>query len=191
MGIATNPAATRYAIAFMTVSMGAENAAFAAFGDTLHTPLPLLSAECRAGSRPPPDESILKRAPPEVEEPSPKRRVSQPIQTRVQTEEEMLAEALALSMGVLPGAVNNDDADEDDLAAAIRLSMAVQPESTGTAMPAPGTAAPPTAERPKTAEQKKQLQDKVKALFEELRRSGMPPNEAAQKALAEARRLGF
>jgi len=182
MGIATNPGASRYAIAFMTVSMGADNAAFAAFGDTIHMPLPILSPECRAGNRPLPDESILKRAPPEVEEPSPKRRVSQPLETNAQTDEEMLEEAMKLSMGLMQP-LGGEDEDEDDLEAAIRLSMEA---NSSVATPPPNALAP---ERLATPDQKALLQSKVKALFEEYRRQGVPPNEAAPKALAEAQRL--
>ena len=67
---------------------------------------------------------------------------------------------------------------EDELAMAIKLSMdckAVTP--TQAAAPAP------------SAPDKATLQARVKTLFEQYRSSGMPPNEAAAKALAHAQSM--
>lgn len=167
-------------IGFSAVSLGAEAAGFAMLGDDLHLSLPLLSPHIRnAGNRPVPDEAILKRAPPaEDETPSAKRGKS----SNNQTDEELLAEAMRLSMGPQPTSTTTNDRmyvddDEDELAAAMKLSMQ---------QPAPAQAAP--APRPPAADAKAQLSMKVKELFEEYRRNGMAPNEAATRALAEAQK---
>jgi hypothetical protein len=191
MGISVNGGAVRTSLGWAAISIGAEAAGFAVVGDMLHVPLPPLSPECRnPANRMLPDEAILKRAPPEViEEPTPKR---QNTQQSVDEEDQdaMLAEALKLSLGQqsqsasgkLPGMVDVDE-DEDDLAAAIRLSMqadAATPQAQATSQ---------LAARPSTADQKALLTAKVKVLFEEYRQSGMAPHEAATRALAEAQRL--
>merc|ERR1712217_100545 len=73
--------------------------------------------------------------------------------------------------------VNMEIADEDDeLAAAIRMSMAQSSEPAGA--PATASSAPLASPTP---------QDLVKEKFEEYKRQGMNPNDAALKAMAEVK----
>jgi len=191
MGVAVKGAGGPVQMSFGSVNLGPEAAGFALAGEQLHMSLPLLPPDLRnPGNRPQPDEAILKRAPPEEpKEPSAKR-----ANTQVDDDSEaLLAEALRLSMGQQPqSASGNLDAmadvegdDEDELAAAIRMSMS----------PASGPAAAPalpvdaySAPALPAPDRKAQLTQKVKELFEEYRRSGMAPNEAATKALADAQK---
>jgi len=185
MGMAPSPGAKGYGCAMGAVGLGAEAAGWALTGEMLHLPLPLLSPESRnPASRPPPDENILKRAPPEVIEPAPKRANS----ASMQTDDDELAAALRLSLEKQPQSLSDSGKlgdltdsgavdDEDDLAEAIRLSMASQP-----ATPAASAPAAPAVDN------KVLLKQRIQALFEEYRRNGMAPNTAAAKALEDAKR---
>merc|ERR1712190_428633 len=95
--------------------------------------------------------------------------------------EAALAEAIRLSMqDASPDDINMAD-DEDELAAAIRMSMAGgQPAG---ALQQPQQEATPQQHNAGSSDPK----DLVKELFDEYRRQGMNPNEAAIKAMAEAK----
>lgn len=180
MGIAPALGSKGYACSLGAVGLGPEAAGWALVGEMLHMPLQLLSPESRnPSSRPPPDQTILKRAPPEVPMPSPKRANSAVLST---TDDDDLAEALRMSLDKQPetvsgklGDLNASADDDDDLAQAIALSMNAQP-----AQPAAQPAAPVARDK------KALLKQRVQALFEEYRRSGIAPNTAAAKALADA-----
>jgi len=156
-------------------------ASFAMQGEGLHLPIAPVPPDAK---RPRPDEDILRRAPPE--RPRPQSAAKSP-----KSDDDDLAAALQLSLqgrahstsgslDDLNASANamGDEDDNDDLALAIRMSMA-----------GGSSAAPPQpSERPSTADEKKALTERVKVLFEEYRRGGMPPSEAAVKALDDARR---
>eukprot|EP00438_Fugacium_kawagutii_P036778 Skav205334 [mRNA] locus=scaffold3444:444704:446074:- [translate_table: standard] len=157
MGVAYARGAIRCGTAIQAVGLPGDAANFALRGEGLHMDLPMTEP-----SMPPPDQAILDRAPPE--KPELQRNLTR---GSSMSQEDMLKAAMELSM---QGATPEDDKMEveDELAMAIKLSMDCK------AAPAP---APPD---------KVSLQERVKALFEQYRNAGMPPNEAAAKALAHA-----
>lgn len=85
-------------------------------------------------------------------------------------DDEELRAAMALSMAQ----PDEPDDDDDELKAAMAMSMQPQPAS------APA-AAPAQPKKPNAAEMKA----KVKARFDELVASGKPPNEAAAQAIKD------
>lgn len=98
--------------------------------------------------------------------------------------EEALAEALRMSLeengGQAAAAPTGGDEGDDDLAEAIAMSMAQQQQQE---QPTPAAAAPETGSDAQPSDMK-QL---VKELFEEFRRQGLSPNDAAVKAMEEAK----
>jgi len=205
MGVAPDRAGNRavpVSMGIAAVSLGPEQFAFGMPGDMMHMSLQLLSPDIRhPGNRMLPDESILKRAPPEEPEhpPTAKRANTntQSISSSSNLDEE-LAEAIRMSMGAQPQTAKLNEMtdvgdDEDELASAIRLSMMTMPsvepldkkEVTTTAATACQQSSP--ARPPDTVEQKKKFQELVKRCFEECRRGGMSPQESAVKALAKAK----
>lgn len=197
MGISVAQGAGRFSMSFGAISLGAEAAAFAVQGEDMHMSVPLLPAEFRSPThRPVPDDAILKRAPPEEPEPQPS-----PKRANTTTDDDadtMLAEALRMSMMQQPQATSGNlnemqdgDDDEDELAAAVRMSMAQQPQlpaAAGTSSSAAAAAPQAPAPAAATGDQKAELTALIKRLFEEYRRSGMNPNDAASKAMTDAKR---
>ena len=166
MGISFARGALRCMTGIQAVGLGADAASFALRGEGLHMELPLLPP----GRAPlPPDQSILDRAPPE--KPELQRNITR---GSSMSNEDMLAAAMELSMQG-PSEKSEKKDVEDDLAMAIKLSLESK------AAKAVSTAATST-----TPPDKATLQARVKALFEEYRAAGMPPNEAAAKAIAHA-----
>lgn len=188
MGMAPSPGAKGYGCALGAVGLGSEAAGWALAGEMLHMPLALLSPESRnPASRPPPDEKILKRAPPEVIEPE--RSFKRANSSSMQTDDDELAAALRMSLEKQPQSLSDSGKlgdltdsgpadDEDDLAEAIRLSMAAQPATAASSGAAPVV----------TQDNKALLKQRIQALFDEYRRNGMAPNTAAAKALEDAKR---
>ena len=169
MGIAYARGAIKCGTAIQAVGLPADAANFALRGEALHMDLPNVTAPI-----PPPDQGILDRAPPEKPELQRNLTRGSSIGSMSQ-EDEMLKAAMELSM---QGPEDKTEV-EDELAMAIRLSMESK------AM----TAASPASEPVPTPPDKVTLQARVKALFEQYRASGMPPNEAAAKALAHAQSM--
>merc|ERR1719498_450251 len=134
IGITPNRKYTgQISMSFGCQSLPPDQLGFALPGDMLHMSLPELSPAIRQpGNRPPPDEAILKRAPPEEPDPTPTAKRAHTMQAASSSSmDEELAEAIRMSMGPPPDAARLDDMavdgdDEDDLAAAIRLSMQAQ-----------------------------------------------------------------
>eukprot|EP00933_Yihiella_yeosuensis_P040952 TRINITY_DN35375_c0_g1_i1.p1 TRINITY_DN35375_c0_g1~~TRINITY_DN35375_c0_g1_i1.p1 ORF type:complete len:429 (+),score=122.31 TRINITY_DN35375_c0_g1_i1:217-1503(+) len=175
IGTAFKLGATRAGTMVAAVGLPGDAAGFAIAGDGMHEPLPLVPA-----SRPtrPADEEIIKRAPPPAAEPQ-KRGVPRASSAADldNENEEMLRLAMEMSMGGAGGTDSaNMEVEDDELAAAMKLSMQA---SEAPAAPAAPAAAP-------AGGAKANLKERVKELFQEYVKSGMPPNDAAAKALADA-----
>ncbi|CAK9104988.1 unnamed protein product [Durusdinium trenchii] len=164
IGVAYARGAIRCGTAIQAVGLPGDAANFALRGEGLHMDLPISKPAVPA-----PDQSILDRAPPE--KPDLQRNITRG-SSMSQDDMATLQAAMELSMQ----AKEEDKTEvEDDLAMAIKLSMDCK--------------AAPLAAAPAPADDKATLQARVKALFEQYRSSGMPPNEAAAKALAHAQTL--
>eukprot|EP00747_Dinoflagellata_sp_TGD_P006889 gnl/TRDRNA2_/TRDRNA2_116515_c2_seq1.p1 gnl/TRDRNA2_/TRDRNA2_116515_c2~~gnl/TRDRNA2_/TRDRNA2_116515_c2_seq1.p1 ORF type:complete len:852 (-),score=157.45 gnl/TRDRNA2_/TRDRNA2_116515_c2_seq1:198-2564(-) len=182
--------ATRGRCAAAAATLPLEAAAFVVNDEgSMHRMMPILV-------KPPPaepDPEILKEAPPEVPLPgaTPKNSGS----GDPSEDEEMLAAALRLSMeGRAPASSSNpaaDPEDEDDaLAAAIAMSMQASPTLAPAPAPVPAPAPAPAATGAAAPEVKAAadaLKVKVKELFEQYRQAGMAPQEAAVKAMKDAK----
>lgn len=170
IGVAYARGAIRCGTAIQAVGLPGDAANFALRGEGLHMDLPISSHPV-----PPPDHAILDRAPPE--KPELQRNLTR---GSSMSQEEMLQAAMELSMqGSKPEDDKMEVEMEDELAMAIKLSMDCKA----------ATPTPPAAPAPSATEDKATLQARVKALFEQYRSSGMPPNEAAAKALAHAQSM--
>ena len=170
IGVAYARGAIRCGTAIQAVGLPGDAANFALRGEGLHMDLPISSHPV-----PPPDQAILDRAPPE--KPELQRNLTR---GSSMSQEEMLQAAMELSMqGSKPEDDKMEVEMEDELAMAIKLSMDCKA----------ATPTPPAAPAPSATEDKATLQARVKALFEQYRSSGMPPNEAAAKALAHAQSM--
>jgi len=160
--------AARSGAGVQALGLPSDAAGFALSGDGLHEPLSLGPA---AGTPPPPpDEAILQQAPPAEPEPlSPGLTAGS---SPGEDDEDMLKVAMQMSLeGRQPADAAMEVEEEDgDLAAAMRLSMEAS-------QPAP---------QQLSVDAKAALTARVKVLFEQYRQSGMPPNQAAAKALADA-----
>jgi len=185
MVLSAAPGATRYGCGLQALVLPEGAAGFAVAGEDLHLPVPIPPP--RAPLRP--DEEILRQAPVAVSEPQRTLSRSGGLGSSM-SEDDMLAAAMRLSLeGKEPeptgelqqiqANVATAEEDDDEMAEAIRMSMAV---------PSPKASTSTEPQRPPMDDQKKRLTDRVKVLFEQNRKKGMPPNEAAARALEEARR---
>eukprot|EP00928_Gymnodinium_smaydae_P028160 TRINITY_DN21550_c0_g2_i1.p1 TRINITY_DN21550_c0_g2~~TRINITY_DN21550_c0_g2_i1.p1 ORF type:complete len:1109 (-),score=276.29 TRINITY_DN21550_c0_g2_i1:182-3118(-) len=205
LALARRQGAVRMGWSFGFGQLPPEAAAWAVGAEDMHMSLPLPPQQ--AGTEPP-DEAILKATPPARKARRLQERGGQtpsasasaaagalPSSADEDAEAEAaLAEALRLSLegqpmaaAGAPGNYSEGGDDDDELAEAIRLSMAGSAPST-TSAPAP--AAPSPAAPAAAAPAKPGLADMqrlVKELFEQFRQQGMPPNEAAVKAMQEAK----
>jgi len=182
IGISFALGATRAGCGVSAQGLPSDAAGFALAGEGLHEPLPLQPSSARL----PPDQAILDRAPPEEPEPPTlSRGITRGSSVGNLDDEEMLAQAMKMSLeGERPAAEQTgaSSMDEDELAEAIRLSMTASEVAAPAAPPPPAAPAPPVDPADKA-----KLTARVKVLFELYRNSGMPPNEAAAKALADAK----
>lgn len=192
LAVGTKQGVQRSTLSFAFDALPPEAVAWAIPSQDLHMALPLTPLACQQGSATA-DEAILHAKPP------PRRR--KPLAVRGKQvspaagqgtcgieesdadAEAALAEALRLSLGdcgdggIAALSSTDDITDvEDELALAIRLSMQQQP-------PQQQLAAPVTVE----AQGGAKMQQLVKQLFDEYRKQGLPPNEAAVKAMADAK----
>jgi len=164
LGVSHAMGATRAGTAVQLLGLPPDAVGFALAGEALHEPLPLAPT----AERLPPDQAILDRAPPPAPEPL-SRGITRTSSMGVDDDDaELLKQAMELSMDGAGEA-------EDDLAEAMRLSMT--PEA------APAPPAPPAPQAPLD---RAALTARVKVLFEQYRDAGMPPNQAAAKALSDA-----
>lgn len=161
--------ASRTGFSFASEALPAEMASFAVAMEDVHMGIPITDLTLST-SVPPPDPEILNQAaPPDPDPVSPSGE-----------EDPDLAAALALSMGK-----DEPEEEDDDLAAALAMSM--QGYSSEAPKAATSAAAPAPAAAPVAEDAKAKLQSKVKELFVTYTQQGMAPNEAAVKAMQDAR----
>eukprot|EP00929_Paragymnodinium_shiwhaense_P062238 TRINITY_DN31073_c0_g1_i1.p1 TRINITY_DN31073_c0_g1~~TRINITY_DN31073_c0_g1_i1.p1 ORF type:complete len:1064 (-),score=234.28 TRINITY_DN31073_c0_g1_i1:108-3299(-) len=174
--------ASRCGYSFGSSVLPAEALGFALASEDVHIALPITELSA-SKAIPPPDDEILKAAPPL---PPPKTKSTQSLGD----DEDDLAAALAMSMqGVGGTGAASPTADEDEalLQQAIAMSMAPQP-----ATQAPAAAAAPPAAAPPAEDPKIKMQALVKQLFTQYREQGMAPNDAAARAMQDAKtKLGM
>eukprot|EP00929_Paragymnodinium_shiwhaense_P076679 TRINITY_DN39465_c0_g1_i3.p1 TRINITY_DN39465_c0_g1~~TRINITY_DN39465_c0_g1_i3.p1 ORF type:complete len:1281 (+),score=193.91 TRINITY_DN39465_c0_g1_i3:92-3934(+) len=155
----------------------------------LHQPMAYISDAKRKESLPPPSQAIMQRAPPET---------TPAVSTSAAASrgQAPYREPTGMSMSAAAGAAMGSDEElDEDLLAAMRLSLetcneaAVQGgQSASTDTPVSQKPLAALDAQPSLAERERlQVQTKAKQLFAEYRARGMPPNEAAARAGADAR----
>jgi len=191
MVLACQQGASRMSLSFAMDGLPPEAAAWAVQTEDLHIVMPLTPL-AKSTSDPAPDAQLLAATLPEREARELHARGHQPpilykapaAEGAAEEDDDAaaLAEAMKLSMGQDEGApMETDDGDDEDLAAAIALSMGNQePASAPAAAPAVSSTAPASNA---ASSGQSSLQQQVQELVAEYTKQGMSSNEAALKAL--------
>lgn len=157
--------------------------------DDVHVPMQLLPADW-GSAKPPPDQAILGRTPPES------KGASTPLSpTRKSASSSSRAPASPPQQQPKPGP--SLDPEDEDLSAALRLSLdlngasSTAPPPSQRSLPGARSSNAPTEApgRPMQGDERTQMQTKVKELFSLFRAQGVAPNEAASRAVEEAKRI--
>lgn len=164
--------------------------------ESLHLSLPLLPDDCRRGPPPPPSQTILQRAREGAAPPPTSSRAQAPATPAAAVAPSAPSPAVPAAPAIgqtstqpssppaAPATRSVSGDYEDDLAAALRLSLTATGGATRVVSP-PASRMPagPLTEE----ESKRWLEARVKELFAAFRAQGMAPHEAATRAGDEAR----
>lgn len=194
LALAVKQGVGRTALSFAFEGLPPEAAAWAVGAEDVHMALPLTPLARQSG-KPQADSSILQATPPErMARPlsarggqrAPDKEAMKILEEESAEAEEALAEALRMSLeengGCAAPAIHTageGKEEEDDLADAIALSMVQAPQEPA----APEQAAAASQSTTQSGDMKQLVKD----LFEEYRKQGLTPNDAAVKAMAEAK----